>query len=74
MPLPEYQRLVSEHNDLVAEHNEQLASQRRLRDDYEDRIRRHNQRVDEANAVAGESPLCGVLPVRFRPGACGSGE
>ena len=70
----EYQALVAEHNQAVAEHNEQLASQRALRDDYSARVRRHNGRVDEANVVAGEGPLCTMLPASLRPARCGGGD
>ena len=71
---PDYERLVAEHNDAVAEQNELLSQHRALRDDYQQRVRAHNVRVDATNATVAEGPLCVMLPTWLAPARCAGGE
>jgi hypothetical protein len=71
---PEYARLVGEHNDAVALHNDLVARQRRLNDDYQAQVDRHNARVADANAYAAASGPCSFLPEWLRLRVCRATE
>ena len=67
---PEYSRLVAEHNDAVAEHNALVARYGALRSGYEERVGRHNARVDTANRLAARGTVCSLLPEWLQPRGC----
>ena len=67
---PEYSRLVAEHNDAVAAHNALVARHGALRSGYEERVGRHNARVDTANRLVARGTVCSLLPEWLQPRGC----
>ena len=67
---PDYTRLIEEHNDAVALHNDLVARQRRLNEEYNAQVDRHNTGVADANAYAAASRPCALLPSWMRTRVC----
>jgi len=71
---PEYTRLLAEHNDAVATHNALVARHGALSSGYEERVGRHNARVDAANRLAARGTVCSLLPQWLQPRGCAGAE
>jgi septal ring factor EnvC (AmiA/AmiB activator) len=70
----EYTELIQRHNDAVAMHNDLIGRQRRLNDEYQAQVDRHNALVADANTYAAAGGPCSLLPAWLRTRVCGESD